>query len=701
LVFVCAVLYKLVLLRESLYWGDIFLYFYPQQQMISDALRSGELPLWNPYVLCGQPLVGNPQVWLFYPTTALLCWLPVWAYLTVNAALHLFLAALGTYLYLRRTTGDHIAALFGATAFAGSGVLVARLQFPSMVQAAAYLPWMLLLVDRMVDRQRFWYVGLFAAVTALGVLAAHTQVTYLALMCTGAYGLARLIQIHATGGQALRVLGGMVAGVGVGVVAASVQWLPAVELLRHSTRQALTLAQSNRFVLGPESLIGFILPNFHGNPSDGSYWGRGNFWEPCVYMGLPALLLAGYGAYRGKSRPLVRFWGVEVVASTLLAMGTVGGLYVIAYYLLPGMKSFHDPARFMLLAVFGLACLASIGMRLLRDSGIGTGGRLSLLALSLANLWWFSAHINPTLEPAAFRYRPRALALAPKAGDGRLLTAQRERIWERYLNYDDYGPDSARYAHELADTLAPNVGARFGIEEASGYEPVPIRASTEVDGLLRQSIARRAPHLGELLTVMNAEAILLPLGTPYSHPSLTDSGGRGAAIYRRIRPEPRAWTVGTTYRVESPAERLELLASADFKAKGMAIVAGPGARDMRVSANSESREAATEFRGLNRIQVHPAKAASEAFLVIGQAWYPGWTARTRGERVPLVSANHAFAGVYLRAGSGRVELRYAPDVVRIAMYFSLIGAAAIAALLTAGHRARSVLKEQGSAPALE
>src|SRR5690349_20681505 len=97
-----ALLYPLVLRGDALYWGDLSLYFYPLESFVREQLRAGVIPLWNPYVLCGQPLVGNPQSWVFYPTTALLPSMPVWLYFTVNTLLHLCLAGGGTYLFLRR-----------------------------------------------------------------------------------------------------------------------------------------------------------------------------------------------------------------------------------------------------------------------------------------------------------------------------------------------------------------------------------------------------------------------------------------------------------------------------------------------------------------------------------------------------------------------------------------------------------------------
>ena len=101
------------LLGQVQYWGDMLLYFIPQQAAIREALLNEHLPLWNPGLNCGQPLMGNPQASVLYPTTLLLPWMSVPAYFTLNTALHLWLAAAGAYLWIFRACKDRIAAVVG------------------------------------------------------------------------------------------------------------------------------------------------------------------------------------------------------------------------------------------------------------------------------------------------------------------------------------------------------------------------------------------------------------------------------------------------------------------------------------------------------------------------------------------------------------------------------------------------------------
>ena len=99
-----------VLLRgQALFWGTPALQFIPWWQTAWDALLSAQLPLWNPMVGMGAPLLANYQSALFYP--------PHWLYFVfyilggtplmawgqaLLIALHLVWAGAGMALLLRR-----------------------------------------------------------------------------------------------------------------------------------------------------------------------------------------------------------------------------------------------------------------------------------------------------------------------------------------------------------------------------------------------------------------------------------------------------------------------------------------------------------------------------------------------------------------------------------------------------------------------
>ena len=82
--------------------GDAFTYFTPYRAFANAALRAGHLPLWNPYLFMGVPFLANPQSAVFYPLHWPWIGLDAAASLKASLALHLWLTALGSAVYVRR-----------------------------------------------------------------------------------------------------------------------------------------------------------------------------------------------------------------------------------------------------------------------------------------------------------------------------------------------------------------------------------------------------------------------------------------------------------------------------------------------------------------------------------------------------------------------------------------------------------------------
>ena len=94
---------------KALFWGTPFLQFVPWRAWAWQMLFAGKLPLWNPYVGMGAPLIANYQSALFYPPNLLLGLLQAaggvggqaWGQ-AILVALHLSWAGTGMILLVRR-----------------------------------------------------------------------------------------------------------------------------------------------------------------------------------------------------------------------------------------------------------------------------------------------------------------------------------------------------------------------------------------------------------------------------------------------------------------------------------------------------------------------------------------------------------------------------------------------------------------------
>ena len=397
--FVIALLWPLVCGR-ALYWGDIGAYFGPMADYLQTSLKAGRIPLWNPYVLGGQPYVGNPQMGVFYPNTLLLYVMPVWAALSLSLGIHLFLCGAFTFAYLRRWTDWDVSALAGGMVYAGSACLVGRMQFPPMVYSAAYLPLLLLLADRQLARPELKTGLQMGAAFGLMLLAAHTQMAYFEILLVSAYlgtrwfrrvAIEKLTGAFPDGAARRRWLVRtsapffMSALLGIGLCAAQI--VPAAQLLGESPRERMTVGTANRFFLEGRQLLTLVFPRFTGHPANGDYHAAGNAWEPAIFIGWIPLVLIGLALKDWRHRK-VRCAALTAALGIWLAFGIKGGLYPVAFAVVPGLSKFHDPARFLYFTTFGFAALSAFGMDKIRGVlGVGrwvlSGALLVGIALPL------------------------------------------------------------------------------------------------------------------------------------------------------------------------------------------------------------------------------------------------------------------------------------------------------------------------------
>jgi len=353
IVAVC-VFWQVVFSQQVLYWGDLMLYFLPMVSFAHRWLTQGILPLWNPHILWGQPYVGNPQEWLFYPSTVLLFFLQPARYLSWNSVLHLWLGGVGMWMFLSALKVSHRPALLASTAWMLCGAFVPRAQFPGMFQSIALIAWLLWAAERILQRVTVLRTAIFAVCFALIWLAGHPQVAYMATLLTAAWVFWRWRSGH----KRRNALVALAVGVGWGTLLSAVHWLPMIQLLHQTPRIQLSVWRANRFPLHPEQLFLFLVPDTYGTPWQGNWLGRGNYWEVACAVGILPLM-AAFSAR--KARPDGRFWLLVAAIGLWLSQGTTGGLYILAYYLLPGMKAFHDPARWLIITDFALCVAAAMG----------------------------------------------------------------------------------------------------------------------------------------------------------------------------------------------------------------------------------------------------------------------------------------------------------------------------------------------------
>jgi hypothetical protein len=394
--------WRWVVLGEVLYWGTILLQFWPWRWLVNNSLTAGEWPLWNPLLGNGTPLLANHQSAVFYPLNWLNLLLPVEHGLTLSVVLHLMIAGLTMYFYGRYLGLSPFPASIAALSYMYSGYIIGRTQFVVMVNAAAWIPLILLLGDRLATRRTLSAALWLAVALALQLLAGHAQLWFYSVLLLGAYMLYRSWQeMRSIKGlfQSGLWLGGVLGGV---CLLTAVQLLPTAEFVAESPRSSgAEQYEALTYSFWPWRIITLVAPDFFGSPAQGNFWGYATYWEDHAYMGmLPTVLALAtlvyylFGGLNLKDHPsaspaqlaakVIPFFGICIPVSLLLAMGWNTPLYLWLFDYVPGFGFFRAPARLLIWYTVSMAVLAGIGAQYISVSGTLRRYWLRLLTVAFA-----------------------------------------------------------------------------------------------------------------------------------------------------------------------------------------------------------------------------------------------------------------------------------------------------------------------------
>ncbi len=429
--------------------SDLVLENYQWKMFIREALAARELPLWNPYLFAGVPFLAAGQHSALYPFSVLYYVLPLdkaYGWFTVS---QLWLAGVLMYLFMRGLGVRQAGAAFAAVAYQFSAFFLASVVFQMIIAAAAWLPFLLLMCEFVIQRRPLfgratvlpWIAG-GAFGLGMCIFAGHVEIVYYSLLVMGGWCAWRLlaevrkrplVQTLQTGAALLALVA---LGVGVGAV----QVLPLAELAGRNFREgSADFATVRSYAFPPRHALAFLAPNLFGSPAEHDYtdiftlkstpvrWQRadGNtvtdtFWEVnknyvegACYVGLATLLLAGLSLLEVRRKPFRLLLAALSALCVSFAFGTP--TYALLYYGLPGVNQLHSPFRWVWPLTFALAVLAGFGVDMIAHARLENadifykrarravawvgGGAVAVGALTLIGLLASRVFFN-TLRPA-------------------------------------------------------------------------------------------------------------------------------------------------------------------------------------------------------------------------------------------------------------------------------------------------------------
>src|ERR1700689_2942319 len=253
------------LLGHSVLPGDDLSQNFPLRVLAGREIRSGHLPLYDPYIWSGAPLLAGWNAGPAYPLTFLFAVLPATAAWAVNMIITWAVAGLGMFCFLRALRLGSLPSLLGGLSFAFAGAMSAQVSHFGLVAGMSWVPVALLSVLRLSETRgmpsRVRWTGVRAGATGLGILAGERRAVDDASEAVVIYGVVRV----ARRGRRWRPAAvSVAAGGALGACLGAVQWLPGLGAGAPSQRGGGSMALVEAGPLSTKGLLLMVVPGLAG-----------------------------------------------------------------------------------------------------------------------------------------------------------------------------------------------------------------------------------------------------------------------------------------------------------------------------------------------------------------------------------------------------------------------------------------------------
>jgi hypothetical protein len=316
------------LLGHAVLPGDDLTQNLPLRVLAGRELRAGQLPLFDPYLWSGAPLLGGWNAGAAYPLTLLFAILPATAAWSLNLIITWAVAGLGMFFFLRALRLAAGPAVLGAISFAFAGAMSAQVSHYGLVAGMSWVPLELLGVLRLSQSRsvasRLGWIAVLGGAIGLTILAGEPRAIDDACVVVGIYAAWRVARRRRRGGPAAL---SVAAAAGLGAALGAVQWLPGLAAVSTSQRGAASAYLFNSGSLPVRWLLLILVPDVMGGSGSlgqPGFFTHYNLTEVTGYVGILPLIAAVVLLGRFRLRPRLPEWAVWhglALVGIVLALG--------------------------------------------------------------------------------------------------------------------------------------------------------------------------------------------------------------------------------------------------------------------------------------------------------------------------------------------------------------------------------------------
>ncbi len=719
--------------------SDVVSIIIPWRLLAFRILKSGQLPLWDPTILLGTPLLANFQASVFNPVNLLFFVMKETTALSLQVVIQPLLVILATYAFLRELKLSKISALFAGLVFAFSNYSVVWLGYVSIDYTLALLPLVLLAVKKIVEKQEFLWSIFLAACICLAIFSGYPLNAAFILGASFIYLSFLVYQKTRFWKTITHFLAGLVLGLGL----SAIQLFPSWELYSLSIRNIDLVAQAGNVKYLPLSqIVNFFIPDFFGNPGTWNYWGLGSYDN--FAFGIASVAIFFIIIFITSKK----VWDINATFFAILSLFTLGFALKNPINTWLSNSNFLGLAsgvntRALFLVAFSGSYFAGRGLDLVLNNKIkfwqkliGPVFYIFCLVILVGVIYFESTYFNlsfiktltrkatsytsdldnmiisfrNTLIPSFVIFAMFALSFIKNKkivilGSFSLLAFITLRTTDRYLSFTkpelfypqteitDFLRDNlgnARFAKDRSDLLFPaNTWSPYLLKSPVGQNATALMTSASYlslidNGRVDNNLITRYTNLknmtSPLINTLNVQYYLAmnwdSTGSPspegisqawYLPESFSQvSNFKTVRIYNNNANLGPAWFPLHVICERDSKEIQQRIADPYYDPKDIMYVDCVGD-----DINNESRGTAElTHHNWNDFSFEIDTQAAN-YMIVSNAYYPGWHAYVDGNKVATAIANTVFIAAPVSAGEHTVSFRYEPKSISLGAIISL------------------------------
>jgi len=686
---------------------DVITQIYPWKKITIDSLKSGVLPLWNPYQFSGNPHLANVQSAVFTPFNLLFFVLPFVDAWSLLVLLQPLCAAIFMYLFLRSLHLDRYGATLGSTSFMFCNFIVTWMAYGTLGYALLFLPLFLYGIERfLTKRDRLGIVVLIIS-SPLSVFSGHFQTSLYVLIVAYSYLVVRSLQEKKAKSLIEATL-----YICIGLIIASLQIVPTYKLYSQSTRSESYIQDE---AIPWNQLIRIVAPDFFGNPVTRNDW-VGQYAEWGIYAGMVPFLLGVFALFKRRNKSPVYFFGIVATVSILFSFEPQF-ISLLAQSRIPVLST-STPSRIVGVISFCIAVLSAFGLNALihewRENKISrklvVNAAISLIMLGA--VWLYISSMEAEFTSIAKRnfILPMGLAVSTVilffVGAVRLkymhvfapvflilLTAfEMLRFSMKWMPFDSrkyvypdtpiltYLQNNAR-ENRVYGLIGNEVFSMFNLYGIEGYDPLYSRRygeflSTAGDGKIYQParstvvFPKSGKYAKKMLDILGVKYIVHSKGDGYGswvfpfwdYPdsfTMVFSDER-YEVHENKDAYPRAYLVNSYKIVTDNQQIIDEILSGETDIRKSVILEKN--LDIGLTFDDCQVENPVEVATIETYQptqiVIKTQSDCNSFIVLSDTYYPGWVSYVDGEKSEIYRANYTFRALPVSGGKHTVLLKY-------------------------------------------